>query len=422
MVLLVTLNIAIAMSPQEATNYVTSSHNFLVDGENAEILPAVPIQYKNVEYWVVAAASGTTVNAYIPINDDTGEVATGDIEVRRLIDAGIVLRKTQQYKNQNSLGWHFSISNRNYFYDLSTAFSEMIPKVVSVKTELSKSNDTKDLANLAEDIESEFEDMVNESQAAATIINESMDFETKMFSAPDTNQISDYENLNDDYFITITNYKTSYDALSLSLSALKQGIGISEAIILNNKNAMTQSLNMPTQTAKLSSFFNETDSANQTMQEIFSSTSRTDTYIATLNTRVLRNNAWQILYATNDEILNADARFKTLEEAAENILSEENYGIWIKQDEVEALRLNWTQAKSRYETAKYETAITSGKDAKKNVLAILNEGIGVESNQLPQELIINAIIILVVAAIGLFAYEKFLKKKKGEEQYDEPEY
>ncbi len=411
------------MSPQEATNYVKNTNNFLVDGENAEILPSVQVTYKSEEYWVVAAVSGTTVNAYIPIKDDTQELATGAIELRRLIDAAIILRRTQQYKNQNALGWHFSISNRNYFYDLSTAFSEMIPKVVSVRTELSKSNDTKSLANLAESIESKLENLVNESQEVALIINDSMDFEGKMFSNPDTNQTSDYEKLTSDFFDAISDYKNNYDDLTLNISTLKQGIGSAESITLTNRNAMNQNLNMPTQTAKLSSFFNEIDSANQYMQEIFSSISRTDTYISTLNTRIVRNNAWSLLYAIDDEILNTDSRFKTLEEAAENILSEENSKLWIKQDEVEALRVNWTQAKSRYESAKYDTAINSGQSAKKNVIAILKEGISPDSNEIPQELIINIIIVLILVGAGLFIYEKFLKNKKNyEEQEYEPEY
>jgi hypothetical protein len=411
------------MSPQEATSYVTSTNNFLMPKENAEILPSVPITYKNQEYWVVAAVSGNTVNAYIPINNDTKLIATGDIETRRLIDAGIILRQTQQYKTQNSLNWHFSISNRNYFYDLSNSFSEMISKVISVRTELLKDDETKELANLAEDVEEDLQEMITNSQNVASIINDSIDFENKMLSSPDANNISDYEKLNNNFFKTITDYKTTYDSLNLSLNSLKQGIGLADSITLQNRNAMNQNLNLPTQTAKLSSFFNEIDSINQNMQEIFSLTTRTDTYVATLNTRILRNEAWWILYSTDEDILKINSRFKTLEEAAENILSEENVMIWIKQDDVEALRLNWTQAKSRYDSARYETAINSGKNAKKNVIEILKEGVKTEENEIPEGLIINIIIILIIVAIGLFVYENFLKKKKeNEEIMYEPEY
>jgi hypothetical protein len=299
----------------------------------------------------------------------------------------------------------------------------MLPKVVSVRIELAKSDDTKELASEVEDIESQLNDMAETSQLVAEIINDSMDFENNLFSSPDTNQIADYEELNTEFFTAISDYKTMYDSLNASLNLVKQNIGLSESITLNNKTALTQNLSMPTQASKLSTFFNEIDSANQQMQEIFSSTNRTDTYVATLSTRIMMNDAWKLLYATDDEILEADSRFKTLEEAAENILSEENSTIWVNQDEVEALRLNWTQAESRYESTKYETAINSAKSAKKNVLAIIEDGVIIESNEIPQELIINAIIILLIGVAGLFIYEKILKKKKEDEETEyEQEY
>ncbi len=412
----------LALSPQEATSYVTSTNNFLFDGESAEILPAVPITYSKDDYWVVAAASGTTINAYIPISDETKEIPKGDIAVRKLIESAIVLRKTQQYKNENSLNWHFSISNRNYFYDLASAYTEMIPKVINVKTELAKLSGTSELEGLAEDIQGDLEDMVENSNTLAGLIDESMAFETELLSEPDTNMINDYESLNANFFEAISEYKNSYTALSLNLSALQGGIGGLDSATYNEKLALNSGLELPVQTAKLSSFFNDVDAANQNMNQIFSSTSRVDTYVATLDTRVLRNEAWSILYGTDDDILSADSRFETLEDASENILSEDNVAYWIAEDEVEALRVNWTQAKSRYESAKYETAKNSAEDAKENVLAILEAGLKSTDQEIPQELIINAIIILAVIGLGLFVFEKYKQRKEISEMKEGDDY
>ena len=235
--------------------------------------------------------------------------------------------------------------------------------------------------------------------------------------------VDDYESDNEDFFESMSAFKSGHDSITISLNTLKNGIGLLDSLTLNDRIALTQNLNLPTQTAKLTSFFNEMDTANQNMNQIFSSTSRVDTYVATLDTRILRNEAWSILYGTDDDILSADSRFETLEDASENILSEDNVAYWIAEDEVEALRVNWTQAKSRYESAKYETAKNSAEDAKENVLAILEAGLKSTDQEIPQELIINAIIILALIGLGLFVFEKYKQRKEinGMKEGDEYE-
>jgi len=418
--LIMLLSLGAALSPQEATDFVSKTNNYLIEGEQAQILPSVTITYRGSDYWVVAAVSRNNPNAFIPINDKKETVATGDIEARKLIETAIVLRNINLLKGDLVLGWHLSISNKNFFFDLSTGFTEMISKAITVKTELGKlsSPEAQELESLADDIIEELNLLNGQSEQLANFIDQGMEFENNFLDDPDTNELADYEDMHLDIFDAISKYKESYNALNLRISNLKQGISALGELTLNDKSALNQTLNLPAQTQRLNSFFGEIDNINESVQGIFSQTSRVDTFVSTLDTRIVRNEAWQILFGVDDDILDADSRFDTLERAAQSILSEENVDLWVAQDDVEALRVNWTQATSRYNSSKYETAKNSGKDAKKNVLRILEEGIQETSTELPQEIIIQAIIILIVIGIGIFLFEKFVMKKK-EEEYEE---
>ena len=201
--LILIASFTIALSQTDVTNIVSKQNNYLLDSENAVVYkPAVTISYQREDYWVVAGIQDSTVTVYIPINNDTGELATGEIEKRKLIETEIVLSKIYQLKNSSyGTSWPFSHSMNSSFYDYQRVFGDMILKTVNVQTELEAITGAESLALKADNIQASFEELGEDSEVIAELIDEARLFEEKYFAQPDTNQTSDYEKYFNDLYL-----------------------------------------------------------------------------------------------------------------------------------------------------------------------------------------------------------------------------
>ena len=133
----------------------------------------------------------------------------------------------------------------------------------------------------------------------------------------------------------------------------------------------------------------------------------------------MRNDAWKTLYGADNEITSLNPNFNSVAEAAEAILAEENVDYWKNQDSVSALQINWGQAKTKYNNAIYEKAVSFGKDAKKNVKNILKDGVADQEDN-SGEIITQIMIVLAVILVAVFILEKFvLNKRKEKMDYEE---
>ncbi len=423
LILLVVAVNVIAMSPEEATNLVSKTNNYLLNGEQVAILsPQVMILYKGTEYWVVAGMSGNNANVYIPVNNSIGEVANGAIEIRDLIGTNIVLNRLNELKGNYSVGdWPFSYPNKTRFYDLERAFSDKSPSLVTIQSDLDQVSGASSLVSQAEDVESAMISLSEDSKELAEKINEGIEFEKVYFTKPDTNQTRSYEKIFEEYFELIETYKINYNELNSSLTSLKNNIAAFQSgeVSSEQKNFYIGLLAMPQETAPLNNVFSISDQTKTLVEEVFSSSKNIENLVLNLETRKERNEAWKILYAPDAEINKLNSSFSSLSDAAEAILAEDNIGFWKDQDTVSALKTNWKQATTKYGNGVYISAKSFGADAKKNVKKILEEGTIEEEEGVPQELIINAIIILIVVIVGLFLFEKFYLNKKKENEMKE---
>ncbi len=420
-----------AISAQQASDIVSNQNNFILDGEQPRIYPLLPINYENEKYWVVGANSDGTVNCYIPIKDSTSEVAQGDIELRELIKTAIVLENINTTISTAQYNWPFSIPNKSYFYDLATSFENMKTNVSLVENSLSGLNDanatnaveaTKKVKDKISAISIEFNDV-------AKLIDEGILLETNYLNEPKTNNTQDYENKFEELFSAVGELKTNYNELTSALNSLKTQIGqLPDATLsLDGKKSLNNNLNLPTNVSRLKTLFDETSAYNNTLSQLFSKANSSITinsFIDNLKTRIERNEAWKVIYKTDEEFIKIDSRITSLQKAAESILAEDNVNAWVEQAQIEPLRQNWQKAESYYNTSRYAEAKNAALSARKNAVAILKGGqLQNPDDSSTSELLVQIVVALIAIVIGLFLLDKFVlnknKKKEEEDGYED---
>jgi hypothetical protein len=328
--------------------------------------------------------------------------------------------------NQNipSANWPFSHSTKNMFNYLSKEFNTTKSKVLTVKTELEKVNANSQVITKTNNLESKINEMIRKSDELFNKIEQGRKYEQDFFNSPDSNKILTYEDYYKKYFSSITEYKNAYNEFETNLNELKQLIATleNEELTIDYKRGLQSLLVIPTSAGGLPSFFVTTDELRTTIESVFNSSKNSENYATTLKSREVRNTAWREMYGRNETLLKVDKSFETLEIAANAILSNENINQWSNDNAVDALTANWNSAKSRFNNAEYEKAKDYAIKAQKNVEQIIIDGIKVNEDK-TNEYIMIIIGLLVVALIGVFAYENiYLKKKKKKEDYNEPIY
>ena len=83
---------------------------------------------------------------------------------------------------------------------------------------------------------------------------------------------------------------------------------------------------------------------------------------------------------------------------------------------------NWSGAQSRYNNSEYSKAKDFAIQAQKNVKQVIDGGTTITVDNSGQDLLIKIVIGLIIIVIGIFVFENFImkKKKKPEEEYNEP--
>ncbi|MCX6801156.1 MAG: hypothetical protein NTZ73_03125 [Candidatus Diapherotrites archaeon] len=411
-----------AISFEEAFNIVSVTNNLISSGESTQ---AVKVIDSGADYWVVIATVENSTNAYIPVKSSDGSIESGAVKTRNLIKAAIVKIGMADLRNNYSASWGFSTTTKSELNDAAKELSAMPAKVLMVKTELEKvsDNEARKLMSPADALMGSYESVAEQSNELSKRVEESMAFESEFLEKPATDQISEYQKKYEEFFTEVESLKENYENLNSKINSLKEGISPLTSIDISTKSALNSNLDMPIRARVLDSVFSASDLIKDQVNGVFSSTSKADTYYSTLQTRLKRNEAWQLMYNSDKDITKANQNFQTLDKAAESILLEENVSFWVAKDEVEQLKTSWKNAVSNYNGGRYDEAKIAAAKAKKNVLEILKQGIEEQAQEFPQELIIQAIIILAVALFGLYIFETFyLKKKKKEEGENEEEF
>lgn len=412
-----------ALSSDDVFNLVSKSNNYVLEGDS---ISAIKITDGGTEYWMVIASVDGKPTAYIPIKNSTGEVESSAVKARNLIKIAIVKRGIDDLRASYSLNWNFSTYNKSEFSDAAKELSGMPAKALIVKTELEQvnDNDARKIVTQIDTLRTMFDSVANQSSALSKHIEEAMAFEESFLTKPDTADLAEYEQYHKDFFLAEENLKDDYSELEAKIDSAKNGISALKSIDVSTKSALNNNLDMPIGTRTLDSIFSASSILKDQINGVFNSASSADSFYATLQTRIKMNEAWRLIYNTDADISKANSQLPTLEKAAENILAEENITYWTAQEQVAQLQTNWKNSETHYNGGRYEEAKLAAAKAKKNVLEILKQGVEEQPNGIPQELLIQIIVILAAGLAGLFLADKFYFKKKKEqgEEKDEEEY
>lgn len=407
-----------AISADQAIAIVSVQNNYLMPNETASVSKGL-ITYSGEQYQIVAAQIDSKINAYIPIKNSTGEIATKDIEVRDLIKTTIIYSQISQLNQSVSAAdWPFSYSTKSYFFDLSNDYGALMNSLITVKTELNKLGDSqsKQIASDAETASAMADDLAAESTKMAAQVDGARAFETDFLNNPDTNKITLYENYYDDYFSSVQAIKEKFSALDTKLTTISQGIGALEnsALTVDQKRSYQALLAEPVNARRLPNFFSSTDELRTEIEGIFNAGKNSESFATTLASRKTRNDAWQMLYGQNAALIKLDSSFETLQKASTAVLSTDNVDLWANQDAVSALKTNWAGAESRFNNAEYDKAKDFATKAQSNIKLILADGTKPVVNN-DTEIIKYAIAGLVIVVVVVFVLQNFVFKKKKDE-------
>jgi regulator of replication initiation timing len=425
-IVLLFFSFANAMSPDEATTFITKTNNFLTTNEVPAILtPTVTIEYDGTSYWIISGLSGTTVNVYIPINTIEKEVATGPVEIRELIKTTIILNRMFEIKNSYPVSdWPVSITNKNSFNTMRSKFNEKIPSFTTIETAFSNVSGGEEIVNNTKSIKTVLEKLSNQSKNIVDIIEDGAQFENNFFANPKTTHVREYQNILENYFDEIDSYKKDFELLQNTISLLRNNIGgfQGDEISSSEKEFYNNIAKLPVETNSLNNIFSRASVIQETTIQIFNSIQNIENFVLNLETRREKNNAWKIIYSTDEDIRKINPNINTLEEAASTILNEDNISFWENQESVKALRANWKQTQQTYNNGVYSSSVEFARSSKKNVLDILKDGFVDFKEEPIDQLIINIIILLIILIVGIFLFEKFYLNKKKNDVIEDDEY
>ena len=418
-------HVGASVSSEEAIAIMSIRNNYLLAGETASIAKEM-LTYKGEQYLIVAAKSNESIKCYIPIKNSTGEIATGDIEIRDLIKTAIVYTKmTNLSASKTPSSLPFNYYTKNYYYDLSNDFITLKNSLLTVRSELNKidSTQTKTLVSKTKDLIDLSEEIAQKSFSLTEKLEQYRLFEIEFLNNPDTNKTSTYEKNYADYFLEISDMKELFTKLNNGIIELSQGIGALESIELgvDQKRSLINLLQIPMSARKLSVVFSENEQLRTEIETIFNESKNIENYATTLINRKKRNEAWKIIYGPNNELTKLNPTFDTLQKATTTILAEENVNAWKNQEAVEALKTNWAGAISRYNNVEYDKAKEYALKAERNVKNIIQDGF-VQNQNDNNNIIITAITILIALIIIIFILQNFVLKKKKTEENNEQNY
>lgn len=425
---------AFSISPDEAVAIVSVKNNYLMPNESTSVVNGL-ITYNGVKYMMVAATKSDSITAYIPLKNTDGNIATMDLEIRETIRTAILYTKMSTLKDGTTpANWPFSYSTKNFFYDLGTDFTSLMNDALSVQTILNAigTEDAKTLATKADDVQAKADSLAKTSRQLSTQIDTSMKYETDFLTNPDTNKSTKYETYYKTYFTSVSQYKQDFTQLNQVVTELNQEISTLDPSkltteqqnsyqLLLTKAPIALSKSSRPNPAKLDSFFGTNDQIRTLIEGIFNDSRNSESFATTLASRKTRNEAWKMMYGTNEALMKINSSFETLEKAANAILSTDNIDSWADREAVDGLQANWSGAQSRYNNSEYEKAKDFALKAQKNVKQVIDGGTLSTIDNSGQDLLIKIVIGLIIIVIGMFVFENFImKKKKAEEEYDEP--
>ncbi len=390
--------------------------NFLESGETAVVFQALPQTNGSASYWVVSLFSGSTIRGFIALTDKDSALVPATALRTQLFSANYLVQRLTSIKSQTP--WLISLPTVNKLVELANAIENESFDVDIVSDALPSGSLKQNaaalkgkLATLASDIRSLSEEIKSLNDIETTFLNVSID----------TGGVNGLPEKYNDVFDAVDSVKAQSASYDQDVSQLKNAIASSSSLDAQSKSQLIALLSPLGVNQTLSSAFSyysdlSADNQQRLSIEFASLETKVNAFSSVSDDRVLRSEAFSIIYSPN-EGLSRSTRFSSLQEAASLILAEENRLRWVNQSAVNSFSGAWENAANAFEKKQYSTAKETALKAIDLVKQIDRDGINdaVDPAQQASEALITGFAYLLVGIalilLGNFAL-KWVRSRK----------
>ena len=397
-----------AISANDAVGYVVRDGHYLLTGETHQV-PISPTTYDSKKYWVIPVVSGEDIITYFPVKNEKAELQTHRPTNRELFKTADILREfnveKEKISKSQTTDWFFTNFYVLVFNELSTDFSNEIFELNIIDTTLNDKEVSAQISKikpLATAISQKSNDISQKINAAAMA-------ESDFFSAPTPEKADSLQNSFNDVFDSILELNSLALDYRDRVTPLKQAISVLDADAAAKEHTIKLS-SPPTSFNNIGKYATSSIELSQGIKAIYSNvSSRSDALLNEFESRIKRNDAFDVLYGENEKLKSAtNSEIVQIQKGVETILSEDNRPYWKNQELIKTLDSKWSQAQRAFNSRDYDSSILLAGKVIDDIVAIYNQGF-TETQPKPiisQDLLFQLIVGLVVLLALLFIYSR----------------
>ncbi|MFH1224283.1 MAG: hypothetical protein V1676_00585 [Candidatus Diapherotrites archaeon] len=397
-----------AISLGDAVNFVSAENHFLYTGETLEQLD-VPIKYAGNEYWLMPAISGNAPATYFAVKTKAKELETNKPANRALFECADTLREflkeRQRFSNNPQAHWLITSTYANTFETLGRLLGDEVYEMTTIATEMNSAAVDSEATVLI----AKLRIMSDKCSEISAKINEARAVEAEFTTQPDTTKTGELAAKFGDVFTPVYELEDSALTYMAELDKLKHLIATSNADS-ETKTYLLKLASPPENFNNVGNYSQYASEHEQAMDAITAKVSgRIDLLLDQFDARLEMNKTWRELYGEDETVYaKTGQNFRTLKDAAQEMLSKDNKPYWMDQARLKKLEDNWSKAEKFFGERNYGVAINYAQKAKQDVAAVYGEGyVGIEPEPLiSQETIFQIVAVLVVLLAVLYAISK----------------
>lgn len=396
-----------AVSSNEAVNFVVKDNSFLLEGENYRT-PVATISDSKGKYWVIPVLSGDAVVSYFPVMENSKSLSTSRATNREVFRTADILRELSLEKERvsqsNSVEWVFTPTYTLLFFSLALSLNSETFQLNTISSTL---NDQQ-ADSVALGLKNSLSLMVERANSISNLIELAVKAEANFNSSPSVGKVNDLKDKFDAVFSELGELNESALSYRSSVNKLKEMISKSKQDP-STKTYLIALADPPAEFNSIGNYALDAAEISGGINSVYSKVnSGLDVLLDTFDTRVVRNNSFQLLFGVSSSVSSATkGKFSSVKEIMDFVLDEPNQQNWKARDSLSAAEADWKQAQKSFNEQNYESADFSGKKALNEAMSVYSQGfveIAPSADIFSADTIFLLVTVLVVLLVLVFAY------------------
>lgn len=406
----------------EPDEFLAKKTHLLEENEVPENI--VTITKGDEEFYVVQITKDGETAGYIALQKSSPVIIEGEVKNKQLIQTAEFIVEYQGFKSEvrdnPALIW-FIVN----WGEVSTISS----KISNEELELDLIRDTLNSAT-GNEIIGKMESKLLSIKTALEVLKKKMSstdtLEGSFLTQPSVGGGVDLKNA----VIECYSYLEQLHSLGLEYEALQQQLAIAIAnnpkIDRETKQQLNKTADLPEQFSKIEKWFTSAQNMQleKRMNSILQNASQSSSnYAKYVDSRLKRDEAFNELYTEREE-LKRETEYSTLQEAFEQINSEQLRNKWVEQGELNEFIQEWSRAETKFNKGDYLRAIEAAKKAEDSAIKVYTGGLKKEEPVFEFGLFFTGAVLLIVLLIILIIVRnrgkltEFILGSEGEERVE----